>query len=883
MISRLAWSVALAAAVLSPRAVGGEALDVPLTVHDAAGAERRGEPCSTGVPLPPGALSEPEGVAVYGPSGRAVPAQFRVLERWREKASGRDDGSIKWLLVTFLADVSKGGESEYRLKPGTNPAPAAPVTLDKKGDGYELGGLPISSDFSAPFDLVLTDADGKEIHASELPVKLTVCEQGPVRACLRAESVTVPGKFGFTAWVYAYAGLKRWDLTVTLNNTPREVQGPLYLKDFSVVWAPVGLEGATAGLLGGEPGKSVGVDAPAWLYQASDGTEQWSTMEKWRSEFVMDWSQDKKLRAAGVPSFRGYKVTNGSGEQAKGNSALGWAALNGGGRGALACVRHFKQNYPKAVELGAGRLVVRLWPKYYKGYDGLQWLDDATRKDHDISFVLADGAIDAATGETAARAFDARLVAHCGPDWYRKAGVFSPGGRRYPYKLTGPDPKTWSRIQNRNWVTFGGDVTDRIRRRYHGYTREPFLGTGDPYHAYVLAAYARHSSGMTPLWADEYQYPRDIKMFTHAQYCGTARKTGSYRPGTGHHGYKTWNDAHFVCDEIFDGWRLLGDPVAGEGLKGVAVYSMAWVDFRENGGGLVAGTRADGLPFFNLCESYRITGDEKMLEVMRRMADVSWKQVNKHRGNYGVMKSWEGGQDRCEKPFMMCQVVKGLRAYYQLTADERALDQILGMLDFILQEATIGDRGWTYVVKLDPGAQEPYRKTSLQKAREKKATSYTHLSPYFAWLHKHTGEPRFRQVIDGIDPKPYPHTSRKYTCYYPERTDQHPPPAVTDLAAEPLGGGKVKLTWTTPGDAAKIQLKWSERPMLERIDWQKQAETHANWWAAHNVANEPPAQAGSQSVVVEGVSPGRRHFALRAWDAASNRGPMSNQVAADVK
>ncbi|MHC4917537.1 MAG: hypothetical protein ACYTGB_18835, partial [Planctomycetota bacterium] len=472
-------AVLAAAVLLASGAAAGETLDVALTVFEPAGVERRSEPCSSGVLVPCGLLKEPEGIAVFSPAGRAVPAQFKVLERWREKADGKDDLSVKYLLVTFLADVPAKGKAVYRLKRGTNPAPARPATLVKKGEDYELGGLLVRKDFSAPFQLVLTDPDGKEITAAELPVKLSVYEQGPVRCGLKAESVTVPGKFGFTAWIFAYARLKRWDVTLTLNNTPRETQGPLYMKDFSLVWAPEELKGAKDGLLGGDAGKAEKVSAPAWLYQASDGTEAWDTMEKWRSEFVMDWSEEKKLRKAGVPSFRGYRVTAGGEEKAKGNSALGWAALNGGGQGALACVRHFKQNYPKAVEVQPGRIVVRLWPKYYMGYGGLQWLDDSTRKDHDLSFVLTDGAVTPQAAESAARAFDARLVAH--------------GLGQIKSKKPGSDPKPWNRLVNRNWVTFGGDTSDRIRRRYHGYNLGGFRSSANPYSAYVLAAYGRHS------------------------------------------------------------------------------------------------------------------------------------------------------------------------------------------------------------------------------------------------------------------------------------------------------------------------------------------------------------------------------------------------------
>ena len=66
-------------------------------------------------PAPPMELiKEPTGIAVYAPDGRPVPAQFRVLERWREFGS---DGSVKWLLVALLKSPSTW------LVPVSHPSP----------------------------------------------------------------------------------------------------------------------------------------------------------------------------------------------------------------------------------------------------------------------------------------------------------------------------------------------------------------------------------------------------------------------------------------------------------------------------------------------------------------------------------------------------------------------------------------------------------------------------------------------------------------------------------------------------------------------------------------------------------------------------------------
>ena len=868
-------------------------LDVPLVIHEVAGVDRRQEICSTGVPLPCGLLVEPEGIALFDSSGEAVPAQFRVLERWRDRGEGNGDLSVRWLLVTFMADVAAGGKGVYRLKSGRNPLPTKPVKVENKGDAWEMGGLAFNQDFSRPFRLVLTTPGEETITAADLPVTWTVWEAGPVRACLKAESPTVPGKFGFIAWIYAYAGQDRWDMTLVLKNTPNEMQGPLYFKDFSVVWEPAEVNGAGDFLLGGEWGKATAgkIDGgqSVYLHQDSDGTERWNTFGKdWRMSPVLDWTADKSKAKAGLPAFRGYRVMAGGKELGAGNFASGWAALSGDSAGAFAAVRDYYQQYPKATEVAPGRIVLRLWPKYTQSFGGLHWLDDCTRKGHDLSFRSHSVPLSAEEAEAWSRALDYPLLAHPPADWHFAAEVLRPspehaGDKEFPGGAVKAQIGT-----GRNWVNFGGDVTDQIRRRYHGADLGGFARTGDPARACHLLHMGRHSSGMTPLWLDDYQYPRDVEKLTHAQYCGLARDAGKYRPGTWHHGYMTWNDAHFCCQEVFDNWRLFGDPLALDALTTIGRWCQAYVDFREaHPDRLIAGTRADGLPLYNLCEAYRILGDESMRQSLDRFAEVCWRQVNKERGNYGVMDSWEGGNQRCEKPFMMAQVIKGLKSYWELTGSERTADQVYGMTDFILQESSLGPWGFNYVVLIDPEKNEAFRAAKRAEAdKDGKHVSYGHLAWVLAWVHRYYGDERFRTMIDGVNPKAYPYVPRAYTGYYPERSDRSSPEAINDLAAETLGDGRVRLSWTAP-DAGPVryQAKWADKPIVERLNWPDQKDAKANWWAANRATGGPkPGSAGTkESMVVEGVPAGKRCFAIRTFDAASNRSPLSNIAEVEVR
>ncbi|MGQ9662466.1 MAG: hypothetical protein ACUVWX_09050 [Kiritimatiellia bacterium] len=751
------------------------------------------------------------------------------------------------------------------------------------------GGLKLRKDFTAPFRLVLTNPEGKEIGTEGQDIRWTIWEKGPVRACLKAESPTDHSRFGFSAWIYAYAGKSQWDMTVVLKNTPYDRIGPFYFRDFAVEWAPDELRNARRFILGGEWGRPVaGVlegNHSAYLYQDSDGTDAWQTCGKdFQMSPVLDWTPDRSKAKAGLPSFRGYKIFSGEKEIGAGNFAAGWAVLNTDQAGALVAVRNYYVQYPKATEVRGGNIIIHLWPKYTQAFGGLHWLDDATRKWHDVHFELHDNQLTAEEGEAASRAFDYPLVAHAPCSWYVNAGAVPPPlkpEKEFSGEVIKTQPGT-----GHNWVTFGGDVTDRIRRRYHGAELNPFAYTGHPSATYQLARMARHSACLTPLWLDEYQYPRDAKKLTHAQYCGLVRDPGPYRTNTWHHGFMSWNAAHFCCQEIFDNWRLVGDPLALDAIGMIGRWCQAYVDFREGGGGLVAGTRADGLPLHNLCEAYRILGDESMRHSIDRFAEVCWKQVDKDRGNYGVMDSWEGGRDKCEKPFMMAQVIQGLRAHYEITGSERTADQIYGMADFILNESSLGPWGFNYVVMIDPVSNKTFlaRKTA-EAAKDGKNLSYGNLAWVMAWVHRHFGDDRFRTVIDGLDRKAYPYVPRHYTAYYPEREDKTPPEPVGDLTAEPLERGRLRLIWTAPAGAPiRYQVKWAEKPMTDRLLYPDEKGAKANWWAANHVEGEPqPATVGArQTIIVDGLPSGKLYFALRSFDAASNRSAMSNLAEVQV-
>src|SRR5207245_2685714 len=108
-------------------------LALPLALEESAGVARHAWPASASVPLPRGRVQSPDKLWLAAPGGRAAPLQARALERW-------PDGSVRWLLLDFLADVPAGQAATFTLRDGAPPAPAsgARVRLEAGRDGARV-------------------------------------------------------------------------------------------------------------------------------------------------------------------------------------------------------------------------------------------------------------------------------------------------------------------------------------------------------------------------------------------------------------------------------------------------------------------------------------------------------------------------------------------------------------------------------------------------------------------------------------------------------------------------------------------------------------------------------------------------------------------------
>lgn len=108
-----------------------ENVRIPLGVEEGGGVARSGWPVRAGVPFPQGVLGKTFSLSVAAPDGRSVPAQFAPMSTW-------PDGSVKWLLVDFQADVPANGHVFYSLRSLATASPAARPLVTQDGQRFTL-------------------------------------------------------------------------------------------------------------------------------------------------------------------------------------------------------------------------------------------------------------------------------------------------------------------------------------------------------------------------------------------------------------------------------------------------------------------------------------------------------------------------------------------------------------------------------------------------------------------------------------------------------------------------------------------------------------------------------------------------------------------------
>lgn len=358
---------------------------------------RRQEPVTAGVPLPRGFEADPGSLTLRADAG-AVPLQTRVLDRW-------PDGSIRWLLLDFFADWVSGVESIYVLAQRSESSHIlAPVYSIAVIEEEETGDVTIDTGVAQfhlstktfPFARVVAggadviDAERTAlllVDAQAAPCRLVierlgVDERGPLRSVALAQGSIVDNRgrslAQLTARLHFFAGSATVKFALTLRNPNRARHpgghwdlgdaGSVYFRDVAMTIGLRGDDGQTVLRCSPEPDSPLDpCELPLELYQDSSGGENWKSLNH----------LDRHRR---MPNrFRGYQLRSGA-DFRSGLRATPIVSLMRGDRQIAVACGQFWQNFPKATEVSASAITLRLFPRQYGDAHELQGGEQKTHE-----------------------------------------------------------------------------------------------------------------------------------------------------------------------------------------------------------------------------------------------------------------------------------------------------------------------------------------------------------------------------------------------------------------------------------------------------------------------------------------------------------------------
>ena len=221
-----------------PPGIGGAASErIPLTVRNPSDVPYYSVPVTGGIPFATGVLGSSEHQRLLGPDGAEVPLQTLTLGQWL-------DGSVKWALLDFQADVPPRSERTYTLEYGAEVSRTRfdtqiavhedrhAVTVDTGRRKFLIDRSHFAPLAEAPRHngshvtgsrIVVNGTDGQEyVSTRAAPQSVDIEEPGPMRCVVRIEGkhLSADGEalLRSVCRIHFYAGLPFVRLDHTLVN-----------------------------------------------------------------------------------------------------------------------------------------------------------------------------------------------------------------------------------------------------------------------------------------------------------------------------------------------------------------------------------------------------------------------------------------------------------------------------------------------------------------------------------------------------------------------------------------------------------------------------------------------------------------------------------------
>jgi len=663
-------------------------------------------PVTSGVPFAPGELGDVNRCRLLDRDGNEIPSQRRVTGRW-------EDGSIKWVLLTFPADLPAGETSTFALEYGNAVASrdvATSLSVCRSGsrllirNGSEqvefdsdLSGLPVrmsvnGSDIPmAPLEARVTDGEGVA-WSSQAPAELMVLEeQGPLRVVVRTRGhhrgPNGGAFFAYEARFIFYAGLPGFEMRYAWGNDREERFSRFKRVSLRV---PLG-EGVPRWRLGLDPGFSTAGEGDVRLRQLKD-----------------DSYQVEGADTGGAPLRR----------------AEGWIEVTAGRAAILVAVRDFWQLYPRS--LGVARDVLEIgvagdFPaNFYEDSSQKELVDlyfhlrgDAwkvrrgVKKWHQILLRFNESQSAPERAAQTAALFAEPPIAVCPPERYRDAHVFGPFAvadespldayevhceKVYEYYCRRREEEHWYGQMNYGDL-LGENLVSWLNNEYdnaHSFFIQ-FVRTGDRKWYRLGEQAARHDIDVDVChygpetgaeWAHVLGHTGDY--FDRDPY-GLSRDIDDY--GSGNLRQAICGPDHSWVGGMRDWYFLSGDETALGTLRIVADYfsgprllnNYDWFAAREAGWHMVL-----------LLTAYEATGDRFYLNGARIILErVLVRQTPGPRGWHHQMvpaHCYCTPPHRGEASYMIAILAMGLELMYEVTHDEKIAEAIVGAADQVIDE-----------------------------------------------------------------------------------------------------------------------------------------------------------------------------------------------------
>ena len=635
---------------LATRGVG--AMEIPLYVDETAGVERLEEPVTTGVPLERGVLQDLGRLAIETATGKAVSAQFRTLSEW-------PDGSVKWVLVDFQANVGANGQATYVLSDsGTRAVHAKELevvdaekeVIVSSGEmvfGISKESFALISELQLGGNRLFGEGPGARIFPMEggvvsigalPPEQVVVEESGPLRAVIAVSGrfdALNEGRLEYICRIAAFAGQPLVKIRFWLRNLGAYGYN---LEQGQSEWFP--FDGASLdldlGAMGGNGALEVSCEETAVRLGEADG---------WR---VAQYGEDPDYE-----SMRFAIERNGE-TLASGARTDGVTRISAGQTELTVAVRHFWQNYEKEISLKGNRLSLWLWPRFGEWprtrvsrgeidegprRPSAYHLPGGTQKSYEVLLDLRPGL----SMEQSAATLSQPLMGLARPEHFAATeafGLFAEGDFR-PEDLKAAaaleqqdawarnafDPAVRASIHDARrstrhgfwlgWMDFGDLNWDSARGRgpctlHYDWTwiaMLDYLRLRDRYFFDVGDEMARHRMDVDQRWSD-----RD-----HESYRGLSpfEMNRADIHGGNQDGHTSPNPTHNWISGLIFYHLLTGDPMARESALrncDVGIYPRLVGRLLTGRSDLNSQPRESGWSILNLVSAYELTGDEKYLD-----------------------------------------------------------------------------------------------------------------------------------------------------------------------------------------------------------------------------------------------------------------------------